>query len=437
DAVRALERRPSVVVAALAVPTMEGFPLLRLLKVDPDLRKIPVLILAGEREAASRFWSAKGGAAGCLDLDAPPSELTAAVARLAAAGGDPAPAAPLPEPFELLARVARRLDASLLQATLATDLLEAGMEAADFHAAARSALGRLGSVVEARFLAVAVGDRDLAAAHVVLPEPLAPGLLEDLKGRLFRSLDLPPGVPSDFGVSGERGGAPIDLDLAVWLELPMSSGRGSLAVMPRDAGQFATSASALVDSLVRPLGLLLENALLAERLRELSVLDGLTRLLNRRAIYERLAEEIERARRHRQPLAVVLADFDHFKRINDEHGHLVGDAVLREGAAVLRRSLRTTDLLGRYGGEEFLAILPQVDLEAARQAAERLRRDLEERPLAIPGIESGAELRITASFGAAAVSEVAAGRVRADELVDMADRRLYEAKAAGRNRVRP
>ncbi len=437
-AMAALARRPHVVVAAVAVPTMEGFPLLRLLKADPVQARIPVLILSGEGEAASRFWSAKSGAAARLDLEAPAAVLAAEVTRLAALRPpEPNPAAGAPSSdAHLLSRVAgvaARLDAALLQATLAAELLEAGMGTGDFHEACRSVLEVLGAVVDARFLGAAAGDAELVAAHVLLPEPLPPDLLAELGKRLFASLGLPPGIARDLGVSGERGGEPVDLDLAVWLELPLARGRGSLVLLPRDPGQFATSASSLVDGLVRPLGVVLENALLAERLRELSVLDGLTRLLNRRAIFERLSEEIERARRYRLPLSVVLCDFDFFKRINDRFGHLVGDAVLREGSAVLRKSLRTTDLLGRYGGEEFLAVLPQVDLEAARQAAERLRRDMAAHPLAIATVP---QQTITASFGVAALSELA-GRTAADELVAIADRRLYEAKAAGRDRVRP
>ncbi len=438
-AMAALDRRPDVVVVAVAVPTMEGFPLLRLLKADPAQARIPVLILSGEGEAASRFWSAKSGALARLDLEASAAELIAEVARLASTPV-PAEATPAarggavrPHLLGRVAGVAARLDAALLLATLAAELLVAGMGTGDFHEACRSVLEVLGAVVDVRFLGAAAGDEELVAAHVLLPEPLPPDLLAELGRRLFASLELPAGVARDLGVSGERGGSPVDLDVAVWLELPLARGRGSLVLLPRDPGQFATSASGLVDGLVRPLGVVLENALLAERLRELSVLDGLTRLYNRRAIFERLSEEIERARRYRQPLSIVICDLDHFKRINDRFGHLVGDAVLREGSAVLRRSLRTTDLLGRYGGEEFLAVLPQVDLEAARQAAERLRRDLAGHPLEIADMP---EQRITASFGVAALSELG-GKPATDELVAIADRRLYEAKAAGRDRVRP
>jgi len=177
----------------------------------------------------------------------------------------------------------------------------------------------------------------------------------------------------------------------------------------------------------------LDNARLSQRLHEMSTRDGLTRQLNHRAIYDRLTEELERARRYRYSLSVILCDMDHFKEVNDTYGHLAGDAVLREGAAVLRTSLRAGDLLGRYGGEEFLAVLPQVDLEAAGAAAERLRLALEGLPVLLP---SGAEARITASFGVASLAELGASAT-SDLLVSLADRRLYEAKAAGRNCIRP
>jgi diguanylate cyclase (GGDEF)-like protein len=208
--------------------------------------------------------------------------------------------------------------------------------------------------------------------------------------------------------------------------------RGVLVLLPRDPHQFALLTADLLDDLTRPLTLVLDNARLSQRLHEMSTLDGLTRQLNHRSIYDRLTEELERARRYRYPLSVILCDLDHFKEVNDTHGHRAGDAVLREGAAALRRCLRSTDILGRYGGEEFLAVLPQVDLPAACAAAERLRRSLEGVPVPV---ESGARIGVTGSFGVATQSELP--QATGDLLVSLADRRLYEAKAAGRNCIRP
>jgi diguanylate cyclase (GGDEF)-like protein len=179
--------------------------------------------------------------------------------------------------------------------------------------------------------------------------------------------------------------------------------------------------------------LVLDNVLMAERLWELSTFDGLTGLLNQRSIRERLVEEVDRAVRHSTPMAVLLCDIDRFKLVNDTHGHLVGDAVLREMAVRLTRGLRVSDVIGRYGGEEFLAILPHADLAAATVVAQRMCDDLCEETMELGAV--GKTLRVTASFGVACSVEVS-GR-SADTLLGLADRRLYQAKNDGRACVRP
>jgi two-component system cell cycle response regulator len=446
-AMTALREQPAVVVTDLEMPTMDGFPLLRLLKADPASAHIPVLILTSHAEAASRYWSLRIGADAYLTKDHRPQQLVATVSRLLeGASGTPRPIAvspfgqapePVPGaslgPVDVLARVARHLDASLLQATLINNLLERGMAASDFHEAARSALQVVGEVADTLFLAVAVTEPEAGMAQIVLQEPLRNTDVDRLTALLPKVLNLPPSTPLEIRVGGERGDVEVDLERALWMPLSVRGGSGVLGLLPRDSAEFGATTAPLIEALTGHLALVLDNARLSQRLHELSQLDGLTRQLNHRAIYDRLTEELERSRRYRYPLSVILCDFDFFKEVNDTFGHLAGDAVLREGAAVLRRCLRATDLLGRYGGEEFLAVLPQVDLEAARIAAERLRHGLES---SFVQLSSGAEVGITGSFGVAARDEIAAP-VTADLLVSLADRRLYEAKSAGRNQVRP
>lgn len=446
-AMAALREQPAVVVTDLEMPTMDGFPLLRLLKADPASSHIPVLILTSHAEAASRFWSLRLGADAYLTKEHRPQQLVATVSRLVEnASTAPRPIAASPfgpalepisggslGPVEVLARVARHLDASLLQATLINNLLERGMASSDFHEAAHSALRVLGEVAGTLYLVVAVAEPDAGMAQIVLQESLRSEDVDEITTFLPQILDLPPSTPLEIRVNGERGEVAANLEHAVWLPLAVRGGRGILGLLPRDPAEFVATTAPLIDALTGHLALVLDNARLSQRLHELSTLDGLTRQLNHRAIYDRLAEELERARRYRYPLTVILCDFDLFKEVNDTFGHLAGDAVLREGAAVLRRCLRTADLLGRYGGEEFLAVLPQVDLEAARLTAERLREGLESTFVRLP---SGAEVGVTGSFGVAAREEIAAP-FTADLLVSLADRRLYEAKQAGRNCIRP
>lgn len=170
----------------------------------------------------------------------------------------------------------------------------------------------------------------------------------------------------------------------------------------------------------------LENARLHRMVERQALVDGLTGLANRRAAAEALRAEAARASRLQTPLAVVLADLDGFKDVNDEYGHAVGDEVLRAFADVLRQTLRESDVAGRWGGEEFLLLLPGADEEGAIRLAERIRAVLAGR--SIPGAPG---LRITASFGVAESD----GECGGDELVAAADSALYRAKRAGRDRV--
>jgi diguanylate cyclase (GGDEF)-like protein len=206
------------------------------------------------------------------------------------------------------------------------------------------------------------------------------------------------------------------------------------------------------------------------QLEELSNTDGLTKLTNRRHLMELADIELLRAEQEAHPLAVVMLDVDHFKRVNDEHGHAMGDQALRAVSEVLSGDLRDSDVAARFGGEEFMLLLPNTDLEGARAVAERYRARIEAlmlqdrgrneplrvsqhgRSLPAPGavidqalpvsirprdslvvVEPKGALRITSSFGVAVFP--AAGVQTVDELMRAADRALYRAKAEGRNRV--
>jgi diguanylate cyclase (GGDEF)-like protein len=164
------------------------------------------------------------------------------------------------------------------------------------------------------------------------------------------------------------------------------------------------------------------------RLSELADIDGLTQVPNRRRIEEWLHSEFERAKRYRRPMAVQLLDIDHFKRVNDTHGHAVGDAVLRTVAQALAATVRQSDHVGRWGGEEFLVVAPEVDRAGAVALGERLRRRVELETVAVEG-----GVGATVSIGAVAWDGRA--ETTAAALVKSADEALYEAKAAGRNRV--
>jgi two-component system, cell cycle response regulator len=166
-----------------------------------------------------------------------------------------------------------------------------------------------------------------------------------------------------------------------------------------------------------------------EELRDRANKDLLTMLPNRSAISTVLEQELSRCHRDHRTVGIILLDIDHFKKINDTYGHFAGDAVLREAAVRLRGNMRTYDQVGRYGGEEFLVVLPNCDLEQAALQAERMRQMLHATTMMVDGVE----LRVSASFGVT----VSDGQERSfDSLVRAADEALYRAKGGGRNCVR-
>lgn len=170
---------------------------------------------------------------------------------------------------------------------------------------------------------------------------------------------------------------------------------------------------------------------LEKRILDLANTDSLTGVLNRRAFMERIQVEICRSVRENVPLSLILADIDHFKQINDQYGHQVGDLVLQRFAGVITAYCRGYDFVGRYGGEEFVVCLPGIDCLKASSVAERMRRGIEATRISIPN--SVHEISITTSFGVASL------RIESEEspdsVIGRADNAMYQAKHEGRNRI--
>jgi diguanylate cyclase (GGDEF)-like protein len=166
-----------------------------------------------------------------------------------------------------------------------------------------------------------------------------------------------------------------------------------------------------------------------EALREQATKDSLTRLWNRRSIFDILCRELARTQREGTPVSVVMVDLDHFKSVNDNYGHFAGDAVLCEAARRMQKEIRQYDAMGRYGGEEFLILLSGCDEDAGLKQAERLRRQLSADPMSLQDTRLG----ISASFGV--TTAIPGFAYTPEDLINKADEALYLAKKRGRNRV--
>jgi diguanylate cyclase (GGDEF)-like protein len=246
------------------------------------------------------------------------------------------------------------------------------------------------------------------------------------------------GAPPGEGVAGARSAGRTDplrdtdanLPPARPLEIPVTyrnSIIGELVVEDDKPGRnWEDEEELMVKTVSDQLAVAISHARLFRQVQTQAMTDSLTGLYNHRYFQERLEREVKLADRNNEPVSLILLDLDHLKKINDTFGHRSGDAALCHVARVMQETVRDVDICARYGGEEFVVILPQCGREDAIAVAERLREAIAGTPVAKLG-------QITASLGVASYPSV--GRTK-EELVEMADRAMYLAKAAGRNRVR-
>ena len=203
---------------------------------------------------------------------------------------------------------------------------------------------------------------------------------------------------------------------------------GALSLSATTPGAFTESNLRLLVSFAATTTAALQNAILHAEVKQLAVLDPLTGLYNRRAFFDLGQRELERFLRFNHPLTALMIDMDNFKGINDNYGHAAGDQILRILAERVRQSIRETDVFGRYGGDEFALLLPDSDLFAAGQIADRIRSAINE----IPWVTDRGEVPVAASLGIARAQK---RHHRLEDLLADADQALYTAKASGRNRV--
>jgi diguanylate cyclase (GGDEF)-like protein len=321
--------------------------------------------------------------------------------------------------LEILTATARRLSASLqleeLVEAVARETCKAIPEAEAVALVHRRAGGEQGFVLDGfdrtsdRFFRQPMADGEGLAGWVMQ------------RGMARRIDDL---STTDVAIDDAGG-------IRSWLGVPLfmyGGCEGVIAVQSTHTGAFRDDHQRLLESLGLQIAAALQNA----HLYELAMVDGLTGLFMRRYFDARIEEEIERSKRYKTPFSVIMMDVDDFKMLNDEHGHLIGDRVLRAIANVVKGQMRGVDTAARYGGEEIALILPRTEMVSAYNVGERIRTAITEIRVTTDS-DPPKVLSVTASFGIASYPESKAKD--GEDLVRKADRALYRAKKTGKNRV--
>jgi two-component system cell cycle response regulator len=417
----AIENPPDVVVTDLVMSGLSGVQLCRLLRSDPATANVPIVLLTASGDKRSRFWARSAGASAYVVKDRL-DEVIALVARLAAEHAAPPPApSKSRDSRRLQDRISGILDDALFESVVSGEVRSLA-SAGDLGRLFQGLVALVSEVLSYRWLAV-------------LPErPYAPLLVH---GHPDEQESLEAMARATLSAAESRGARVVTDGRAV----PRSSAGprvvvlalagtvvGRLAVAPAARG-FSREDERLLSVLAAELGGPLEMTSLYEDARRLATTDAVTGLLNRRAFIDALERERARSDRHTFPVSLLLLDVDHFKNVNDRYGHAAGDAVLQGVARALLPMARRSDVVARWGGEEFVVLLPQTRSEGARIAAERIRRAIANVKHPVPSCPE--PLRITASIGASS----AISPWSADSLVAAADEAMYQAKSRGRNRV--
>lgn len=417
----ALADPPSAVICDLWLAGVSGVQLCRLLRAEPATMSVPIVLRSETDDPRSRFWARHAGAKAfvmkgrmgelvrALDdvIEDAPDSSTSFFFRMSGA-------------YDLRDRIAEHLDTALFESVVAGEV-RALSSASSFERMFDSLSQLMTQLVEYRWLAVTTVTPAYFAVHAHRSQA------ESAEAEAAKVLMITPDPKRTIRIQDDDAKDISSIERTLVYDMKLGGVRiGQLAFgVPAGPSRVDTIAPAVAQELAAVVRLVL----LVEESQRLATTDGLTGLINRRAFVTELKREIERAARTGAPTTLLLLDLDHFKVINDTHGHGAGDSVLVAVARTLQRESRAYDLVGRWGGEEFIIALPGTDEERAVIVAERLRE-------AIAGLKVsnnlGKVMALSASIGTA---ELEPGAESLDQLVDRADRAMYRAKVGGRNRV--
>ncbi|MGC4089687.1 MAG: GGDEF domain-containing response regulator [Polyangiaceae bacterium] len=420
-AVHALEEPPAAVVADLTMPSISGVQLCRLLRSETGTSNVPV-ILRGSEGRRNHFWAEQAGAFAYV-MKGRMGELVRALRRAIEqhppSNDNDFFVVNSTQGLDVRERIATHLDAALFESVIAAEVRRLGTSES-FDRLVDLLSQFVSQVTTYRWMAV------LRAGSARLGIHVNPRFREQALAEATKAFACESGLPTitieDDDAAPDQEGPPPVIEKVHFGEETIAT----FALAPRAPSH--PNDPILVKTIANELGGALRMATLVEESRSMATTDTLTGLLNRRAFVDAAAREVLRSQRYRDSFSVILMDVDHFKHINDRRGHSGGDAVLGAVARLLAKSVRSCDVVARWGGEEFVVALPSTGLQGASEVAERLRANLESQEILDP---SGDRVPVTASFGVAELSP----QERLEQLIDRADRAMYAAKSNGRNQV--
>jgi two-component system cell cycle response regulator len=450
-AVMAFEHLPDLIISEIEMPKMDGYQVCRLLKNDPQTSQTPVIILTSKQSSGSIFWGYQTGADLYVLKDFKPEELTASIAELLKKSE---PESKKKEKgkrkrkfdaFRIMEKLNQFLDKQLFEMTLINEINQATVHLTSLSETLTSLLEILDNVMENHIIGFVIfsSEKEILLS-IKLSKAIPQKVLEIFQFQSLEDLTVTVNKDiTDFNIEVEIMGNPepteektkaVDFDPHMIYSIPIrvkDETFGILNVYHAQLPAVSLYQKQLLEKLAPYVSTAIGAISMHNKIKGLSVIDELTQLYNRRYIMELFKTEFNKTSRYNTRLSMIMIDIDDFKKINDTYGHLSGDLVLKNLSGLIRSSLRSVDLPGRYGGEEFILILPETGKENAVTVAERIRDKVQNHTFKTM---SGEPITLTISLGLGESSDLES-KANELELIKIADARLYKAKRTGKNKV--
>lgn len=445
----AYQMLPDLVVADIVMPEINGYQFCRLLKNDDITKNIPIVLLTHLNEKLDRFWGLRAGADAFLTKDRDLGNLMGIVEKFLSSSTDISEEEKkkILEERKLLtsssiqAKVKHILDQSLIESTIINEFRNLSEFVLNSMVLNKELLLLLTSILDYNVAGIFFNDRDEKKERTVVLSlynlNIEESIINDVKKDFFRTI-----FPEDFPLNEESYAYEVfekvnnesnsvnnisEFQSKIIIPIVYSDKvLGGICLYHIKPEQFQQSR--IFNIILEELKILMRIRWLYSETKFLTITDGLTGLYNRRYFQQALDREFARAKRYGTDLSIAMFDIDHFKKLNDTYGHQFGDKVLAEIAKLIKQSLRRTDYVTRYGGEEFIVILPETNLERTAIPIERLRKRIEQEDFRY----GDTPVRVTVSIG---ISNLTPSISTEKDLINRADIALYTAKENGRNRI--
>ena len=447
----AFEKHPDLIISDIEMPKMDGYQVCRLLKNDPSTANTPIILLTSLESSGSVFWGYQTGADLYLIKDFKPEELFTALEDLffkydIQNKKTKKTVAEKVGAFQVMGKLNKYMDKRLFEITLINEINQVAVNLTSISDTLISLLTILDKAIENHIIGFAIFTEE---NEIVLSikknknvskrtmELFQYHILEGLSFQVSKDIadfKIEVEISESGDISNYNNIPEPEFDISLMYSIPIRAKEenfGILNVYHPEMSKITVFPKQLLEKLRSYISTTISATAMYSKIKTLSVLDGLTGLYNRRYIMELFKIEFNKTGRYNTALSIVMIDIDDFKKINDSYGHLSGDMVLKSLSNIIKSNLRNFDLPGRYGGEEFILILPETSKDKGKIVAERIRKQVEDYTFKTI---SGEAISITISLGISGLGDLT--EIKSEmELIKIADSRLYQAKKEGKNKA--